>query len=1333
MFVVISAGNIQLLTGQITKISGIVNKYVSVISKDAQDKVTVSSVSGFSAGDTVMFVQMKGGTLDMTNIKVTSLNDAGRYQFLIIDSVITSSNQIIFQSYLFYYDLYDVNEKIQLIRVPSYSNAEVNAPLTCSAWNGSTGGILTLITDSALILNDSIYVNAKGYRGADSTIYSGTCPSALGNYYIKTSYTGWAGLKGEGIVADTVSFTRGRGPFGNAGGGGDGKFSGGGGGGSYGSGGRGGIMFGCFATTDAGGYGANLKTDFFGGSNLENNINRIIMGGGGGAGTGDVAGSCTGGGNGGGLVFIIARNLVTNGNKISAAGESVTGTTSYSAGAGGGGGGGEVLISADTITGLLYSDVRGGNGGNTAICSGQGGGGGGGVVWLTDSFNISYNLNCNYGMYGTTDLSNCTNYALMGSSGDTVFNLEPVLNGFLFNKISSSQTICYGEIPLKFTGSQPKGGNGVYTYQWQKRKYKTTTWSNISGATSNSYQSTALTDSTEFRRVVKSYQTQLADSVTDVGKIIRVNVIPQILNNSIAPDTAICYGLPTITIRGTTPSGGDGTLTYYWEIYSGASWEPAVSNTSKNYSATNSTATQYYRRKVISNICSSYSNTDTLTIYPAITGNTIESKQTICYNYQPSALSGSAVVSGGNNSYSYLWQKSTDSATWVSTGVTTTGYSPGKLTAKTFYRRIIKSGLYNTCKDTSNNLTINITPSILNNTITGTQTICQNKTAYITGSSPSGGEGSYICQWEKSPDNLSWDSVTIDLLNYNYTTSSLWDTVYYRRIVLSGKYNCCKDTSASVLITVQPLISGNNITASQEICYNQIPGKLIQNADSVVKGGNGTSYTYSWAQRPSSGNWSNISSVSTNYYQPPALTDTMYYYRTVVSGACTGFSDTLKIDVLSSISGNSLSGTGTVCRGLETKTISGGTLSGGTSSYIYQWQDSIAGATWNNVSGATGSSYSPGVLTNSKYFRRIVSSGSNNCCISKSSPFYVLINELPVGVLTTGSSKVCKGSELNLSVSLTGNSPFNLVLYNTTDSFALNSLSTGSSLVSITPLTTDTIKIKRITDINGCLATSKSGKAYVAAITVPIANAGVNDSICGLSYTLQAVPSVGNGTWSNLSGNATFSDKTACNSKISFNTYGVYPVRWKEVNDICSDSADISLSFFEQPEKPQLISDTILFYQFECTLGTSAPLVGSGLWSTLTNGVTIESANDSIIKITGLQFGQNIILYSLYNGNCAVVTDTLIIEVDQIKRYSGFSPNGDGINDFFVVDGLENATVKKLLIINRWGNTVFSDDNYNNNWNGTGNNGSILPDDTYFYVLTIDNNKVYKGYIVLKR
>ena len=70
------------------------------------------------------------------------------------------------------------------------------------------------------------------------------------------------------------------------------------------------------------------------------------------------------------------------------------------------------------------------------------------------------------------------------------------------NYIEESQIVCRGNAPAGLTGYLPTGGDGNYSYQWQKRT--TGSWSDISGATGKNYAPGAITENTQFRRVVSS-------------------------------------------------------------------------------------------------------------------------------------------------------------------------------------------------------------------------------------------------------------------------------------------------------------------------------------------------------------------------------------------------------------------------------------------------------------------------------------------------------------------------------------------------------------------------------------------------------------------------------------------------------------------------------------------------------------------------------------------------------------------------------------------------------------------------------------------------------------
>jgi gliding motility-associated-like protein/uncharacterized repeat protein (TIGR01451 family) len=94
--------------------------------------------------------------------------------------------------------------------------------------------------------------------------------------------------------------------------------------------------------------------------------------------------------------------------------------------------------------------------------------------------------------------------------------------------------------------------------------------------------------------------------------------------------------------------------------------------------------------------------------------------------------------------------------------------------------------------------------------------------------------------------------------------------------------------------------------------------------------------------------------------------------------------------------------------------------------------------------------------------------------------------------------------------------------------------------------------------------------------------------------------------------------------------------------------------------------------------------------------------------------------------------DQTVQQVYPLVISNVFTPNGDGVNDTFVIPGLETYSDTELTIINRWGNTVYQKTNYKNDWDGSG-----LAEGTYYYVLRAKNKAgvwdTYKGYLSLLR
>ncbi len=143
------------------------------------------------------------------------------------------------------------------------------------------------------------------------------------------------------------------------------------------------------------------------------------------------------------------------------------------------------------------------------------------------------------------------------------------------------------------------------------------------------------------------------------------------------------------------------------------------------------------------------------------------------------------------------------------------------------------------------------------------------------------------------------------------------------------------------------------------------------------------------------------------------------------------------------------------------------------------------------------------------------------------------------------------------------------------------------------------------------------------------------------------------------------------------------------------------------------------------------------------NGTPDDPTDDFFIYTPNRNFfGNDSFEYEICDsdGDC----DQAIVNIEVINDNVLFfpqiiTPNNDGFNDYFYVEGLEAFPENTLIIFNRWGNKVFEASPYNNDWNGKANfgitlNGNDLPEGTYYYILKTGNeDKDIKGYIYLKR
>ena len=146
--------------------------------------------------------------------------------------------------------------------------------------------------------------------------------------------------------------------------------------------------------------------------------------------------------------------------------------------------------------------------------------------------------------------------------------------------------------------------------------------------------------------------------------------------------------------------------------------------------------------------------------------------------------------------------------------------------------------------------------------------------------------------------------------------------------------------------------------------------------------------------------------------------------------------------------------------------------------------------------------------------------------------------------------------------------------------------------------------------------------------------------------------------------------------------------------------------------------------------------------STPSNG-TLEFNDDGSFIYTPNEnyVGRDEFLYEICHTyceeNCVQATVTLRVGEDaDCFAPSLFTPNEDNLNDNFEVPCLANYPGSSICVFNRWGDQVFFEEDYLNNWNGTfQGNGETLPVGTYYYVINVNdgNDTKMTGYVFIQR
>ncbi len=909
----------------------------------------------------------------------------------------------------------------------------------------------------------------------------------------------------------------------------------------------------------------------------------------------------------------------------------------------------------------------------------------------------------------------------------------------------SDQVICASTDTLN--GNIPSVGSG----SWNVLSGGAT----VSNPTQNNSAVTGLaTGSNTFEWVIMNGTCPASRDTVNIQ--VDTNPTPAAAGN----DQTICSSSYTLT--GNTPSVGSGT----WTVYSGGSTVVAVNSPG---SAVNnlSVGNNVFVWTTSNGVCPSSSDSVAISVDASPSASFAGNPQTLCND---SANLNAAIPTVGTGTWSVVSGGSTISNPAQNNSLVY-NLNPGMHV----FMWSVGNGVCPISTSTVA-ITVDTNPSAA---FAGTdQTICSS-TATLVATAPATGVGSWNTLLggatvatstanTTSVSGLSTGINTFEWVTTNGTCPASRDTVQITVDASPSTSNAGNPQSicsASVTLNaVQPPIGTGNWNVLSGGATVLVPSQNNSSATGLSLGANGFEWVVSNGTCPPSrdtvvitvdadpsaanagidqilcaststlnatvpvigtGNWTTAGSATVanssqnNSVVNGLVTGQNLFIWTISNGTCPSTTDTVKITV-DAMPSTANAGPGqSVC---STTTNLGAVIpSTGSGS----WTVVQGGALVSFPSSAT--SIVNGLSIGMNIFQWTVSNGT---CPSNSDTVSIFFYQTPSSAIAGSDQLICSAmATLSASGPSIGAGSWSVVTGPATvgspssPSTNVNNLVTGQNIFAWTVT-------------NGVCPASADTVIITVSPPPSTANAGPDQNVCinaAATNLAAVVPAVGNGIWTKVGGSAVIANPTQTSSGVSGLSVGFNLFVWTVSNSVCPASTDTvrvlvsPLPTYANAGFDASVSSSTI------TLSANTPTIGNGTWSLVSGSGTFTSVISPNTNVSGLGFGDNVFGWTISNGICPDSYDEVIIHVNDLVVPNGFSPNGDFVNDVFEIPGIDIAGSAKLEVFNRWGNLVYENDDYKNNWAGKNLAGEDLTDDTYYYTLVIAKTKVYKGFLVLKR
>ena len=739
-----------------------------------------------------------------------------------------------------------------------------------------------------------------------------------------------------------------------------------------------------------------------------------------------------------------------------------------------------------------------------------------------------------YSILATSVLNNLSCSGQTPAIAVTVYTLTP-------GSISSSQTICTGGDPVAFTSVAASTNASSVAYQWQIST-DNVNWSNITSATSATFDPPALTATTYYRRLVNVL---IGSTVICQGQsnTITVTVVPDPTVSAPTGQTICTGGTPTAL--SVTASGGTNTnYSYLW--FNSSNVSQGITTSTFTPPATNAS---YYCQVSINPAASTGCSVNSSNAQITVVADPIVSAPTSAsYCQDAASVNALSITATGGLSAAYSYQWYSNNANNNTTGTLISGANsatftpPVNIVGIKFYYCVVTI-LPNTtgCSTNSATATITVTAGPSVSTQPANQTRCIGGAFTALNVATLGGSGTPTYQWYSNASNSNNGGTLISgATNSTFTVPSNLSatagvTYYYCVISFSATGGCSVISSNAAALTVLATPTVNSIP-NQVFCKNTVAPAT------PISANYSSGMTYTWSVTgssvgltPTTGSTSTIPSFTTVNNGTAPLTATVNITPTYTSGSlvCAGsptsaFTITVNPRPVMQQFNPLLH---VFCENATGFVPFSANISSGMS---YSWTN-------DNTQiglGATGTSTSPGLtftavnnLSNpnqpltSNFMVTPIYTNNGVSCPGTAVPFAITINPLPdviplpdytICATTTGSNQF---SSLNPIVGL-GTS---YVWSNSNLAIGMAASGTGSHFFTATNTTTapitGTVTVTPTYTNNGVSCTGTPDNFVITVTPMPTVNAIASQAWC-VGSTTTAVTPTGNipgtlYTWSN--------------------------------------------------------------------------------------------------------------------------------------------------------------------------------------------------------------------------